>query len=141
MRDTIMSDEKERRPVVLSVVPAGNPDFPRVRICDQYLRYWTGEDWSDSEKDGLVYANSNEACIEVQRLLMLEYMQLPHKRYRAPVYLDLFCDHEVPLIEIKRWLHKVAKLLIDSPAHGNGPTEGTLGLANIQWGELEEVKE
>jgi hypothetical protein len=109
-------------------------------VGDQFNRMWTGEDWTLEESEGLMYANSNEACIQVQKLLMLEYMQLPHKRYRAPVYIDLFCDHAVPEIEIKRWLHKVAKLLIDSPTHGNGPgPEGSLGLCRIEWSELEEV--
>ncbi|MCP6391125.1 hypothetical protein NL487_29820, partial [Klebsiella pneumoniae] len=78
----------------------------------------------DDETKALRFASSNEACHEVQRLLLLDCMQLPVKRYNAPVYLELFCDHDVPEIEVKRWLHRVAKLLIDSPNHGNGPVEG-----------------
>jgi hypothetical protein len=131
--------EQERRPIFLSVHQVTSSEYPRFRISDQYLRYWTGEDWSHDESKGLMYANSNEACTEVQRLLMLEYMQLPHKKYRASVYVDLWCDHEVPEKAIKRWLHCVSKLLVDAPAHGNGPVEGSLGLVTILWSELGEI--
>jgi hypothetical protein len=130
---------EERRPIILSVHQTGTPQFPRWMVGDQFNRLWTGEGWADDEAKALRFASSNEACHEVQRLLLLNYTQLPHKRYRAPVYIDLFCDHDLSEIEIKRWLHRVAKLLIDSPTHGNGPVEGSLGLTTICWSELEEI--
>jgi hypothetical protein len=71
---------------------------------------------------------------------MLNYMNRPVRRFRAPVYLDLFSDKPIPLKELTDWLVKVSKLLIDSPRFGNGPIEGSLGLARIQWNELEEIK-
>jgi hypothetical protein len=131
----------ERRPIILSVHRAGTPQFPRYFISDQYKRVWTGEGWSDDERDGLLYGDSPEACNEVHRLLMLEYMEKPMRRFRAPVYLDLFSDKPLTKTEIARWLAKVSRLLIDSPEHGIGPVEGTLGLVRIEWGELKEVKE
>lgn len=130
----------ERRPIVLSVHRAGTPEFPRYFISDQFMRVWTGERWSGDPHDGLLFSDSNEACMEVQRLLMLDYMDKPVRRFRAPVYLDLFTDKELTKDEITRWLVKVSKLLIDSQKHGNGPVEGTLGLCRIEWGEMKEVK-
>lgn len=130
----------ERRPIILSVHRAGTPEFPRYFISDQFKRVWTGEGWSASERDGLLYDDSNAACLDVQRLLMLEYMDKPVRRFRAPVYLDLFADKPLTKVEIARWLAKVARLLIDSPEHGNGPVEGTLGLVRIEWAEMKEVK-
>lgn len=130
----------ERRPMILSVHRAGTPKFPRYFISDQFMRVWTGDGWSDDERDGLLYGDSPEACRVVQRLLTLEYIDKPVRRFRAPVYLDLFSDTPLTKDEITRWLAKVARLIIDSPRHGNGPVEGTLGLVRIGWGELKEIK-
>jgi hypothetical protein len=131
----------EKPPIILSVHTAGTPQFPRYFISDQYKRVWTGESWSDDEGDGLLYGESNAACVEVQRLLLLDYMDKPVRRFRAPVYLDLFTDKELTKEQIARWLVKVSRLLIDSPQHGVGPLSGTLGLVRIEWGELKGVKE
>jgi hypothetical protein len=135
--------EHERRPIILSVHPVGSPEYQQFGISDEWLRWYDGDGgWTEDQSRAALYAASNDACVEVQRLLLLDYAQLPHKRYRAPVYLDLFCDHEIPEIEIKRWLHRVAKLLIDSPSHGNGPgVDGSLGLCRIEWSELKELQE
>lgn len=132
----------ERQPIVLSVHQCGTPQFPRWTVSDQYLRYFDGEGgWTEDEAKAVRFATSNEACVEAQRLLMIPYMDLPVRKFRSHVYLDLFCAHDIPEIEIKRWLHKVAKLLIDSPRHGNGPVEGSLGITRIEWSELKEVKD
>ncbi|HMP57722.1 MAG TPA: hypothetical protein PKD86_00090 [Gemmatales bacterium] len=127
--------------MILSVHRAGSPQFPRYFISDQFNRVWTGDGWSEDERNGLLYGDSPEACIEVQRLLQLEYMDKPMRRFRAPVYLDLFADESLPTVQIVRWLAKASRLLIDSPEQGNGPAEGTLGLVRIEWGEIQEVKE
>ncbi len=131
----------EKPPIILSVHSAGTPQFPRYFISDQFKRVWTGEGWSEDERDGLLYGVPNDACVEVQRLLMLDYVDKPVRRFRAPVYVDLFSDKELTKEQVARWLVKVSKLLIDSPEHGNGPVEGTLGLVRIEWGEMREVEE
>jgi len=92
----------ERPPVILSIHQNGTPQFPRYFIIDQFMRVWTGVGWSENEQDGLLYGDSNAACVEVQRLLMLDYMDKPLRRFRAPVYLDLFCDMPLTKQEIAR---------------------------------------
>lgn len=133
----------ERLPIFLSVVAAGTPEFSRYRICDSFNRFWTGTDWSEPGEDhrGLIYADSNRACHEVQRLLMLEYMDRPCRVFRAPVEVRLFADRDISHQELKAWLLKCSKLLIDAQAQGNGPCEGSLGLVSIHWHELNEVNE
>lgn len=131
----------EKPSMILSVHRAGSPQFPRYFISDQFNRVWTGEGWSDNERDGLLYGDSPEACREVQRLLQLEYMDKPMRKFFAPVYLDLYADEPLPTVQIVRWLAKASRLLIDSPEQGNGPVEGTLGLVRIEWGEIQEVRE
>jgi hypothetical protein len=135
-----MSSKKnrERRPVVLSLIPAGTHHFLRYRIADQYLRYWNGEDWTEDEKKGIVFENSNLACQEMQKLLMIDYTGRPQRTFVAPVIIDLYSDKPVTQAQLQDWLVKVSKLLIDSPKNGNGPIEGSLGLCRIDWTKLEE---
>ena len=128
------------RPIVLSLINMGTPDFPRFAISDQFLRYFDGQNWTPDQSRALLFSDDNLACHEMQRLLMLDYMGKPLRRFRAPVYIDLYASNEVTLDQLAAWLVRVAKLLIDSPKHGNGPVEGTLGLCRINWDELEEIK-
>ena len=132
---------KEKQPIILSLIPRGNPEFPRYSISDQYLRYWTGETWTEPGKDqtALLYSSSNEALIEMNRLLVVEHSTLTVTRYVAPIYIELRSEKPIPMDELKRWLLRATKLLIDSPKHGNGPVAGSLGSCRIEYGELEEI--
>jgi hypothetical protein len=130
----------ERRPIILSLINRGTPEFQRFAISDQFLRYFDGEGWTPDEHAAVLFSDANLACQEMQRLLMLDYMDKPVRRFRAPVYIDLYASNEVTLDQLAAWLLRTAKLLIDSPRWGNGPCEGTLGLTRINWNELEEIK-
>lgn len=129
----------EPSPMFLSVVQAGMPEYPRFKVADCHLRYWTGVEWVADESKGLMFASSNDACLEVQRLLKLHYGDLPVRRYRAPVFIDVHSDAAVPQDDLIRWLVRCSKLLLDTTNCGEGPTNGTLGSLTIQWGELEQV--
>lgn len=128
-------------PILLSVVQAGTPEHPRFKVMDSWTRFWDGEKWSDDEAAGLLYATSNDACLEAQRLLMIPYMDKPLRRYKAPVYIDLFSDHEIPRPDLIRWLVRCSKLLLDHNTHGVGPASGTLGSVSIEWSGIEQVKD
>ena len=142
MADQPQKQPKEKQPIILSLIPRGSPDHQRYLIANQYLQYWTGETWSEQYDDtkALVYHSSNEALTVMQRMLMTEHSHLPVKRYRAPIYIDLFSDAPISEHDLKQWLVKVTKLILDSPKHGNGPVAGTLGTCRIEYGELEELK-
>ncbi len=138
-----MSDSPiEKRPIVLSIHSTGTPDFPRFLISDQRLRYWTGEEWSDQgdQSNALIYADSNQAINEMQKLLTMQYENMPVRRYRAPLFIDLYSEKEVSIRDLQKWLVKVTKLLIDSPRYGNGPVDGSLGICRIEFGDMEKIK-
>ena len=131
--------EQNPAPIVLTVHRRGVPEFERFVISDQYLRYWTGAEWSSKENEAQVFCNNNEALERVQKLLLLDLGPMPVRRFQAPITLDLYSDQEISVRDLKAWLTKVAKLLMDSPRHGNGPIQGTLGLTWIDWSKLKEL--
>lgn len=142
MADQPNQPPMDKQTIILSLIPRGSPDHLRYLIANQYLQYWTGETWSDQsdDKKALVYHSANEALHEMRKMLMTEHQHLPMKRYRAPIYIDLFSDAPISEHDLKQWLVKVSKLILDSPKHGNGPVAGTLGTCRIEYGELEELK-
>jgi hypothetical protein len=133
-----MSDQNPA-PIVLTVHRRGVPEFERFVISDQYLRYWTGTEWSSKENEAQVFCNNNEALERVQKLLLLDLRPMPARRFQAPITLDLYSEHEISVRDLKVWLTRVAKLLMDSPRYGNGPIQGTLGLTFIDWDKLKEL--
>lgn len=129
----------EKQPIVLSMISQGTPEYPRFYIADQYLRYWTGDGWTKQkdDKNALMYADSNKALVDMNRLLVLQHENKVVKRYKAPIYIEVFSDQEIPLRDLKMWLFKATKLLIDSPKNGNGPVAGSLGTCRIEYSEME----
>ena len=130
----------DRRPIFLSLHDMGTPEYPRWVISDCFLRFWTGTGWSATQREALLYTDANEACAEMQRLLMLEYGNKPHTRYIAPVIVDVYSDKPVRKRDLQLWLSRSCRLLVNPPGKkSHGPMENSLGLVNIQWAELDEM--
>ena len=72
-------------------------------------------------------------------LLLLDLGPMPVRRFQAPIFLDLYSDQEISVRDLQIWLTRIAKLLMDTPRHGNGPLQGTLGLTWIDWSQLKEL--
>jgi hypothetical protein len=132
---------KESRPMILTVVAAGTPEHQRWLISDQFLRYYTGSGWTEQGvvAGAVLYTSSKDAIDQLQTILIAQHHTLPHRRFVAPVYLDLYSPQHVSLRDLQQWLVRVTKLLVDSPRHGNGPVAGSVGLTRIEYGELKEI--
>ena len=136
-----MSENEEKQPIILTVVSAGTPDFPRYLIANQFLQYFTGNGWTEqkSERGALVYRDANDALETSSSLLLLQHEHLPVKFFQAPLYLQLHSPKKVSMAELKWWLFRATKLLVDSPRFGNGPVAGSLGICRIEFKELKEL--
>ena len=136
-----MSENEEKQPVILTVVNAGTPDFPRYLIANQFLQYFTGNGWTEqkSERGALVYRDANDALEMTSALLLLKHEHLPVKFFKAPLYLQLHTPQEVSMRDLQMWLFRATKLLVDSPRFGNGPVAGSLGICRIEYKELKEL--
>jgi hypothetical protein len=137
--------EKREKPVpILSVLAAGTPEHPRYVIADQYLRYFALENGWSEQRDmsaATLFATCEEALRMVDTLLVVRHCDLPRKVYTAPVTIELFSPQEVSERDLQQWLMRVAKLILDTPLHGNGPVAGSYGSVRIDFGQLKEVSQ
>ena len=125
--------------LILSIFVTGPPDHPRFIIADPDSKFWTGDDWTDTESEARLYANINDAGRAIQEILLSELGDKPLRRFAAPVYFNLYADADLTLDVISDWLVRAARLTIDPERHGNGPVEETLGLLQIDWNKLREI--
>ena len=126
--------------LILSIIATGTTDHPRFQIADPQQRFWTGKEWTDEEAEGRLYICVNTAGRAIQGILLAQHRHKAVRRFVAPVNLDLYSDTDLTMDQIVEWLVKVARLTIDAETHGNGPVAGTLGLCQIDWGQLREIK-
>lgn len=130
----------DQRTLIPTVTPIGNTNFPRWVIVNQFNEYWTGDSWSEEESERQIYAKSNDACTEYQRLLTEAYGEMPVRRFEVKFSLDLFKHKDVSEDQVKEWLHKICRVNMDTNTHGIGPVEDSLGLVSIDWSLLKEKK-
>jgi len=133
---------EEKKPLILSLINAGTPEHPRFMISDQYLRYWGGSHGWTAQQDqsnAVLFASSNEALGMMHTLMLVRHCDLPKKVFTAPVVIELYSPEQVSVRDLQQWLVRAAKLLIDTPRHGNGPVEGAYGAVRVDWGQLKEA--
>lgn len=131
-----------KKPLILSLINAGTPEHPRFMIADQYLRYWGGsKGWTEQQDQGnaVLFATSKEALQMMHTLMLVRHCDLPKKVYTAPVFIELYSPEQVSVRDLQQWLVRAAKLLIDTPRHGNGPVEGSYGWVRIDLSKLKET--
>jgi hypothetical protein len=115
-----MSDEIP----MLSIIKKGSRSFPRVIVAkgDEFKNplYWTGSGWSAAEAEAMVFVNANDASWVCHDVLMLAVSNRPSYRFVTPIYIELYGD-KPPLADLRRWLERAMRIVVDSPKHGLGP--------------------
>lgn len=123
-----MSDEIP----MFSLIKRGNDSFPRFVIakCDAFRNpiYWdaTSRQWHADETKATVFADVTKACWEQHDLLMEAICDRPCNRFVAPIYLEIYGE-KPKLADLRKWLEKAVRIVVDSPKHGLGP-DGTVGV-------------
>ena len=116
---------------MFSLIKRGNDSFPRFVIAkvDAYRNavYWdaTSRLWHADETKATVFADVTQACWEQHDLLMEAVCNRPVHRYVAPMYIELYGE-KPKLADLRRWLERAMRIVVDSPKHGLGP-KGTVG--------------
>lgn len=115
---------------IVSIIKRGCRKFPRVIVAkgDEYKNpiYWTGSDWSADEGEAMVFANVNDASWVCHDVLMNCVEGLERHCYVLPLYVELHGD-KPNIAELRSWLKRAMRIVVDSPKHGLGPEQGTFG--------------
>ncbi|MBX3444355.1 MAG: hypothetical protein KF774_18280 [Planctomyces sp.] len=117
---------------LLSLIKRGSDNFPRFVIakCDAFRNpiYWNSEtrQWDQDESKATVFADVTQACWEQHDLLMEAVGDRPVHRFVAPIYIEIYGDTP-RLADLRRWLEKAVRIVVDTPIHGLGP-DGTVGV-------------
>jgi hypothetical protein len=128
-------------PPIFSLIKRGSDNFPRFVIAkaDAFKNplYWdaTSRQWHADESEATVFADVTQACWEQHDMLMEAVGERPVHRFVAPIYIELYGE-KPKLSDLRRWLEKAVRIIVDTPKHGLGPDE-TVG---VLIADFEEVR-
>jgi len=122
---------------ILSLVPKGHPDHPRFLIANQHCQFWTGNDWSHDEEDGLLFVDEGNAGRVCTEILNESFRDKPVYRFTAPVQVEFRGDRQPDLEEFRLWLIRAVRLYADYQVPGL--SDGTT-ILSIDWNQLKEIE-
>ena len=129
---------KKKKLPILSVMRLRS-EFGRFLIQDDKKRVWTGEQFDSGR--ALLYADSNDACFEVHKILKKNFEGVEPKRYVVPCFIEVLSHEPVSEGDIAKYLSDGAILSMDTDKHGNGPGNNSLVLPVIDWKRIAEIEE
>ena len=125
--------------MILSLENRGTVENPRFLLMNSFGWFFDEDADGFVETGGTLYHRVNDATSKMREIQLAEYGDKPVRRFRAPVYLDLYAIEEVPQIQLEDWLLRATRLILH-PEQGLGPGGNqNLGLVSINWGQLEEI--
>lgn len=130
--------KNHRQLPILWVVQIQNSEFERFWIEDQDDRVWTGERFDSV--GGSLFADLNDAALEVQNILKGHFEGAEPRRYVVPLVVEVYSHDPVSVAEIAHYLSRSSRLQIDSHEDGNGPGN-SLVLPRIEWHRIQPEKE
>ena len=125
--------------MILTLENRGSIRHPRYVLMNSYG--WVFDEEADEfvESGGTLYHDVNPATTKMREILLAEHGHKPVRKFRAPVYLELYTTEEIKQAEIEDWCLKATRLIIHADQHGMGPVNESLGLVSVNWGQLEEI--
>ena len=125
--------------MILSLENRGSIEHPRYVLMNSYGWCWDDEAQEFVEKGGTLYHQVNDATTKMREILLAEHGDRPVRKFRAPVYLELYTTEEISKPVIEDWLLLATRLILHADQHGMGPVNDSLGLVSVDWGQLEEL--
>ncbi len=126
---------RKRRAVFLE--NRGTIAFPRYVITESGRSLWTGRRWGARGQRPLLFADVEEAARAAQLLLLKEYEDAACiERYVVAIYVEVKSKAGIAPDDLKRWLRKAMSVTVANGNFGNGPTDDSLVLAHVDWGEF-----
>jgi hypothetical protein len=124
---------------VMCLLSRGTPQFPRFAIGEREGKVWDGTGWTDDADKGTLYSEAIAAARECQDILRDAYKDAKHtKFYTIPIQVEVQSDTDLSAHEIREWLQKSIHVGCSYNQNGNGPTDDTLVLTNVMWGDFSQ---
>jgi hypothetical protein len=125
-------------PPILKAIPDfGTPVATRWAIQNLVDdQVWTGNCFSPDWNRARLYAEPNDACLDMRKIMIRAYDHQPLTVYEAPTRIEVFGD--VEMRQLQHWLSRAAVLRIRNSEYGNGPKD-TLAMPAIHWAEMKRV--
>ena len=115
---------------MISLVKKGTKDFPRFVLskADEFRNplFWSGLAWTAEEADAILFNDVTEAAWAYHDLLTDAIGDRACHRFIAPVYIEVFGE-KPELADLRKWLEKAVRIVVDVPKHGLGP-DGSVGV-------------
>jgi hypothetical protein len=125
--------------MILTLENRGSIEHPRYVLMNSYGWVFDEEVGEFVETGGTLYHDVNPATTKMREILLAEHGHKPVRKFRAPVYLELYTTEELTQAEIEDWALRATRLIIHADQHGMGPVNNSLGLVSVDWGKLEEI--
>lgn len=126
---------------MISLVKKGTKDYPRYVLmrADPYQNpnFWSGSTWMPSEADAILFNDVTEALWVYHDILMDSVGDRPVSRFVAPLYIEIYGD-KPKLADLRAWLEKAVRIVVNAPQHGLGPTD-TFGVLILDAEETKAV--
>lgn len=129
-----------KTPKLLKVTPLEeNMEYPRYVVEDQDGNVWNGVEFVSERKLGVLYAGTEDACIEMQNILKKDLSQRVLIRLTAPVVIEVYADPEAIInpLDIAAWLSRTCHLQMRTSENGLGPNNSVV-LPTIYFHKIEE---
>lgn len=125
--------------MILTLENRGTIEHPRYVLMNSYGWCWNEEAREFSESGGTLFHDVNSAATKMREILLVEHSHKPMRKFRAPIYLELYASEEISKSLIEDWLLRATRLILHADQHGMGPVNDSLGLVSINWGQMKEL--
>ena len=112
------------------------PQFDRFVIQNEQGWVWTGYNFAPT--GAALFANHNQACIEVHEILKRNFHEMQPVKFVVPCFIEVYSHELVNDVDVAKFLSKASKLILDTGLHGNGPGS-SLVLPVLDWKRIEEL--
>lgn len=106
--------------MILTVENRGCVAHPRYVLMNSYGWCWDDEKNEFVESGGTLFHDVNAATLTMREILLADYRGAPVRKFRAPIFLELYTNEEVPKPVIEDWCLKATRLILHADQHGMG---------------------
>jgi hypothetical protein len=125
---------------VVTVKYVGEGELRRYYLHNRVGQYWNGSDWVYCRNEALLYENLQLCHEDYQRLITAEYATKPVQHFKVITHIVVRSDVPVTKKQLRKWLNRAYRGIVDTDACGDGPVEGSLAVLRTDFDRMKEVE-